>query len=117
MDKKIFIYIAVIVVILCAIYFGQQTFLNKTGKNLISGVQDKMGAVISNGANSAISNITPQIQNGGEAVKKQFEQTKKNISENILEKTKNYFSGITDAIMGKENANNCACPPTETSPE
>jgi hypothetical protein len=61
--------------------------------------------------------ITDQLQNGGEVIQNSVDQAEKNISKNISDaqkKIENYFSGIKDAVLGKEtqqeNTGNCPCP-------
>lgn len=58
--------------------------------------------------------VAESIKSGGEVVSSGINNAKEKISENISTTEKNivnYFSGISDAIQGKENnSGNCQCP-------
>lgn len=63
----------------------------------------------------AFPNIVGEAQKRGEMIAEGVEEQKEKVSESILEKAKNYFSGISDAIFHpgekEENKNDtCECP-------
>lgn len=179
--KKIIIYIAVIVIILAAVYFSQQpyapgmvesffSYLNKyagaslmggfnlnskstnssnnsatgtanesasnnqdnasnKGKNIIGTASNSSAAklvdkataptgiagFIAKGAevvSGVTANIGESIKSGGAAIINGTASTvesAKNIPENILTKTENYFSNVTNSILGKPDSN-CQTP-------
>jgi len=177
MDKRIIIYTIVIVIILAAVFFSQQTYSRDIIKNIFSsfgkyGGASLLGAVSSNSPNALNTNssnnsptkalvgdastsaslnganaykLTPSAYNspatktapsvdlavvekakmatpsipekvaeglksGGEVIVNSVNGAKENISnagKNII----NYFSGISNAIQGKENnSSTCQCP-------
>ncbi|MCX6721858.1 MAG: hypothetical protein NTY04_01570 [Candidatus Staskawiczbacteria bacterium] len=114
MEKSFLFSLVGIIIVLAIAFFSQQAFSRGVGNSLISGATDQIKAYVSKGASMAISAIYPKIsgevQKRGEAIKSEVNQQKENIanniSENIGKKISNYFSGISNAIQGKEN-NNC----------
>lgn len=109
-------YIVIIIVILIIIFLSQQAYLQGTGNNLISDATDQASAYLTKGSNWVTSQIYPKIsgevQNRGDMIKNEIAQEKNKISENILEKTKNYFSGVANSVLHPGTPQNC---PTQTS--
>lgn len=103
-------YFVIIIVILAVAFLSQQAYCRKVGQNLISAAANQAGAYLSKGANWAISNIYPklsgEVKSGGEMIKTEANQIK-NIPENILDKTKNYFSGIGNSVLHPKENNSC----------
>jgi predicted PurR-regulated permease PerM len=109
MNKKIIFFITLIFIIIIFLFLSQKAISNKLTKNIISDVNSYAGAYLSKGSEWVTKNIYTKIQDGGEAITNSFEQAKENITQEIPKKVEKYFSGIKDAIAGKEN-NNCAVP-------
>lgn len=110
MKKKTIFYIIAIIVIFAIVFLGQQAYFQRAGANIISDITSQSGAYLSKGSSWVTENIYPKIsggvQSGGELMQNKAKQIKENILENTTEKIQNYFSGIGDSILGKEN-NNC----------
>ena len=109
MGKKIIIYIIIIVVILITVYLSQQAYLRGIGKTLISAAKNRIPASLTEGSNSAISDIyskiNDQIKSGGETIQNGANQVNQNISAAYWNKNlQNYFSGIANSIAGKNNS-------------
>ena len=114
-NKKIIFYIILIIVVLVLVFLSQQAVSRSIGGNLISAVTNQASAFLAKGTNFSIpaipnvfSNITNQVQSGGEAIQNTINQTEQKISD-TQKNIENYFSGIKDAVTGKEN-NNCTVP-------
>lgn len=109
-------YIIIIIVILLVVFLSQQAYSREAGKGLISAATNQAQAYLSKGSNWVMSNVYPKI--GGEVqkredqIKTETDQTKKNVSENVGKKIKNYFSGVANSILGKSN-NNCQTGPSK----
>ncbi len=108
-------YFVIIGVILAVAFFSQQANLLGKGKSF-SFVRDAVEqgqAYVAEGSNwlkaKAFPNISQDLQKRGEMVIEGVEDQKEKVSENVLEKTKNYFSGITDSILHPGNKDNCSC--------
>lgn len=116
MNKKIIIYIVAIIIILTAVFLGQQAYFKNTGKTLISAASSQASAYLAKGASWVTSKIYPKIneevQSRGGAIQSAVEKTKQKVSESITEKIGNYFSGIANAVEGKTNTNT-TCPPAK----
>lgn len=68
------------------------------GLETVSGVSEKVGE---------------SIKSGGEAIQNEAIQAQQNISD-AEKNLQNYFSGISDAIQGKENnSSSCQCPASQ----
>ena len=116
MKRKFIFYIIAIIIILVVVFLSQQAYFRAVGENLISDATNQAGAYLANGSNWVISKVYPKIsgevQKRGDIIQTEINQEKNKITENILEKTKNYFSGITNSILhpGENNTgenNNC----------
>ncbi len=112
-------YILIIIFILAVAFLSQQIFFREAGKTFVSGAS-RVGTYLSKGSDWALSAIYPKIsgevQSRGDAIKTEVIQEKNKISENILTKAKNYFSGIADSILHPGENNNCPAQPAETTP-
>lgn len=111
-----------IITILVFVFLSQQIYFKNVGENLVSAATNSAQAQISKGSEwvdaNIISKVTGGVENGGETIKNDVEQNlsaqaEKNNPENILEKTKNYFSGIVDSIIKPGTPQNC---PAVTTP-
>lgn len=116
-DKKIIIYIVVIIVVLIGVFLSQQAISREIGKNLVSGATAQASNFLAKGTSlampnidSEVSKISEQLQNGGGVIQNTVEQTKEKISD-AGKNIENYFTGIRDAVAGK-NTNTC----TATAP-
>ena len=123
MEKKFIFYIALIIIILVLLFLSQQAYSRKTGETLISAATDQVDSYIAKGSEWIKSNIYSKIsgeaQSRGEMLKAEISQGKEKISENILSKVGNYFSGISNSIFhpGQNNNsgnNNCETQPVQT---
>lgn len=104
-------YFVIIAAILVVLFLSQQAFFRGAGKSLSSGVSGTIGAYLAKGLNWASSNVYPKItgevQNRGAMLNAAVSQEKQKVSENILTKVGNYFSGIEKAIVNPWTPQNC----------
>lgn len=122
MEQGFIKYIVIIAIILAVVFLSQLTYFRGTGKTLISDATNQASAYLAKGSGWITSKIYPKIndevKSGGDTIKNTITNTvdqQKKVPENILEKTKNYFSNVAGSIMGKEN-NNCQVPVPQTPP-
>ncbi len=99
MDKKIIFYIIAIIAVLGVVYAGQQAYFRTLGANFMSDAGDKAGAYLSKGS-GWVSDWVASKMGGGELIKNKVDET---------EKIQNYFSGVGESILGKENSNCQSC--------
>ncbi len=113
-------YILIIVAILGVVFLGQQAFIRGFGRAVLSDTGDKIKTFMAQGSNWATSAIILPIGGGVESSKEaitgEIAQEKEKLSENIGEKIKNYFSGITNSILHPGENSNCLAQPTKTAP-
>lgn len=111
-------YVVIIVIILLVVVLSQQAFLRQWGKNLSAQITNPVQATLTKGANwvqdKALPTISGEAQKRGDEIKNEINQGKEKISENILEKTKNYISGITNSIL--HPGSTPACQPAAAEP-
>ncbi len=112
MDRKNLIKYSVIIIILLLIaFFSQQTYSWRNEKVFISDATNKATAYLATGSNWVMSKIYPkvsgEVQKRGDIIKNEINQEKNNISENILDKTKNYFSGVANSVLHPGTSQNC----------
>jgi len=118
MEKKGLIkYIIIITIILLVAFLSQQAYFRGIEKTFISDATNKISACLADGSNWLTSKIYPkvsgEVQKRGDMIKTEVNQEKNKISENILDKTKNYFSGVANSIMHPGTPQNCQ--PAQTS--
>jgi len=117
MQKKFIFYIIAIIIVLAIVFLSQHAYFGNAGQTIISGVASQAAAYIAKGSSWLGATIYPrlsgEVQKRGEAIQNEVNLETEKISENILEKTKNYFSGIADSILHPGENNNC--PPTPTN--
>jgi len=87
-------------------YNSSNTNNDKT-KGVGSYITSHVSPIISNFS----ENITEGLKNGGEIITNSINTVKEKITEEIPKKIENYFSGIKDAVQGKNN-DNCTTTPT-----
>ncbi|MCX6724016.1 MAG: hypothetical protein NT155_02445 [Candidatus Staskawiczbacteria bacterium] len=113
MQKKFIIYIVAIIILLGVVFLSQQAYSQATGKTIISAAANQVGSYLAKGSNWVMSGIYPkideQVKSGGETITNAVNQEKQKVSEDIGKKIENYFSGIANAVAGK---NNTTCQPT-----
>ena len=119
MEKRFIISIIAIVTILVVVFLSQQSYFETLGKNLISGAADRVNGYVSAGTNWISSDVYPKItgevEKRGEMIQNEINQQKQDITESVGKKIQNYFSGVANSILGKEN-NNCLTPaPAQTT--
>jgi len=121
MNKKIIISIIGIIIVLVVVFLSQRAYSRGTGKTLISDATNQAKAYLAQGTNWAVSTIYPKIsgevQKRGDMIKDEVNQEKQKVTESILEKTKNYVSGISESILHPGTPQNCNCPAIQPSTE
>lgn len=111
--KKLIIYIGAIAIILVSIFMSQQSYFSYAtkDKNLFSNVSaaiyDHWADGIDWVSNKAYPTLLEESQRRGEMAKNAVEEQKEKISENVLEKVGNYFSGIKNSIINPGAQQNC----------
>ena len=119
MEKGFIKYIIIIAVIIGFVFLSQQAFSRGFGKNLISDATDQAKAYVAKGSNWVVSNvyskIAGEVQNRGDVIKNEINKEKEKVTENILQKAENYFSGIKDSILHPGENNNCTVQPIQTT--
>ena len=117
MQKRLIAYIIAIIVVLVVVFLSQQAYTRGIGKTLISDATDQIKAYTAKGSNWVMSNvyskISTEVQKRGDVIQNEINQTKQKVTEDIPKQIENYFSGIKDAVAGKNN-NSCSTQPTET---
>ncbi len=130
MEKRTIFYIVAIIIVLIILFLSQQAFSRNAlsgffspQKDIVNGVisqtADRAAAYLSKGsewvASSVFEKLGGEVAERGEAIKNGIEEQKNNISENILDKTKNYFSGIANSIVNPGASNSCSTSQTSAS--
>jgi len=124
MEQKGFIkYALIIIVILTVVFLSQQAYSRGIVKTLISDATNQAGAYLAKGSGWVMSNIyskiSGEVQKRGDTIVNEVNQEKnkvsEKISENILKKTEDYFSGVTNSILHPGENNNCPIPANQTS--
>jgi len=109
-------YLVIVVVLLGAVFLSQQSYSREFGKDLFSKASAAVYGYWAKGANWAsdavYSKINKEVQNRGEIIKNEITSEKENISNNVVKKVGDYFSGIADSVV---NPGNNACPTTPES--
>lgn len=120
MDKRIIFGIIAILIVLGIAFLSQQAFIRGFGKEYIYDFSEQAKNYMSKGidwAGSAVlSRIGGEVEKRGDMIKQEIAEEKNKISENILDKTKNYFSGIAESIIHPGNPQNCPAP-AQASPQ
>lgn len=98
MNKILAVCITAIIVILILILMSQKVNSWTFGNNLIFNLSNQAKAYIS----AIYPKIADQVESGGEVIKNSFDQTQQNISD-TGKNIENYFTGIKNAISGKDN--------------
>jgi len=102
-NKKInYFSVGMVIIILAVVFLGQKGYLNAvsgTVSGVASGYRAKGEKWVSD---RFFEPLTDTIQERGENVKEGTQAIKKD-SENILQKTENYFSGIANSLAGKNS--------------
>jgi hypothetical protein len=119
MEKSFTIYTVIIIFILLVVFSSQQAYSRGVGKNLISAAANQAGAYLSKGADWVMSNVYPKItgevQKRGDMIKTEVKQEKEKVSENILTKVGNYFSGVANNVLHPDQNNNCQTAACQTT--
>ena len=117
MDKKIVFSIVAIIVIFVVIFWSQRVYSGEAGKTLVSDATSQAQTYLAKGSDWALSKIYPSISGEvakrGDIIKNEVNQEKNKISENIGEKIKNYFSGVTESVLHPGTPQNCQPPTTQ----
>lgn len=123
MEKKIISYILIIAVILIIVVLSQMPFFGQWGKRATSKITEPVQNYLTKGSSwvsgSIVPTISGEVQKRGEMIKNEVNQEKQKVSENILQKVGNYFSGITNSIVHPGSPQNCqptTSTKTQTSP-
>lgn len=116
MEKRTIFYIVAIIIVLAVAFLSQQAYTRSMAKNMVSGASNQAQPYLAKGsewvANNILSKLGGEVAKRGEAIQNNVEQQKNKISENILEKTKNYFAGIANSIV---NPGTCTTSQTSAS--
>ena len=106
MEKKNILYIVGIVAVLGIVFVSQQGIFSDFGQ----AAQAAISGYWAKGANWASDNayqpLSDEVQKRGEIVGDEINSGKEKISENVLQKVGDYFSGIADSIVHPGN-NSC----------
>lgn len=107
MIKKIIFYIILIAVILFLVFLSQNAISGKFGGAMISGATDQASEYLTKGSNWVSSNIyskiTGEVEKRGEEIQNELNQQKEKVTEGIINKVENYFSGVANSLAGKNN--------------
>lgn len=117
MEQRVFIkYIIIIAVILVAVILSQQPFLRQWGQKVASKAPAPVQTYLTKGSSwasgSVLQKIGGEVAKRGDMIKNEVTQEKQKVSENILEKIKNYFSGVENSVIHPGEPQNCQ--PTQT---
>ena len=121
MPQGILKYVIIIAIILLVVVLSQQPYFKQWGKTTGSEASKPVQGILTKGAswvnNNVASKITGEVQAKGDMINSAANNAKQNVSENILDKTKNYISGITNSILHPGTPQNCqpVQPATSTS--
>jgi hypothetical protein len=106
MEKKNILYIVGIVAVLGIVFVSQQGIFSDFGQ----AAQAAISGYWAKGANWASDNayqpLSDEVQKRGEIAGDEINSGKEKISENVLQKVGDYFSGIADSIVHPGN-NSC----------
>ena len=109
-EKGFIKYIVIIGVIITIVFLSQLPYFREVGKNLTAKASDAVYGYWAKGADWATSVIYPkvseEVKNRGEMIKNEITSEKDKISENVLQKVGDYFSGIADSVVHPGN-NSC----------
>jgi len=112
-EKGIIKYILAVVAVLAVVFISQQNLFRGTTQTFYNGFSEKVKRSLAGATSWVNANAVPQISSevkkGGEALKEGASQAKEQVTQNVAEKAKNYFSGIVDSILGKNNSVNSNC--------
>jgi len=116
----------IIGIILAVLVLSQREHLFGKGKTFtfVNGAVEQAEEYITQGTgwfmSKAFPSISGEVQKRGDMVKEGVSEQKEKITESATEKIKNYFSGITDAVIHPGNSSNnqnpennsdsCVCP-------
>jgi hypothetical protein len=117
--KSVIKYVLIITVILFIAFLSQQAYSKGREKALVSDATSQAKTYLAEGSNWVSSNVFPKITGEvakrGDMIKEEVVQEKNKVSENIGEKIKNYFSGVTESIVHPGTPQNCQPAQTSTS--
>ena len=110
--KRLIIYTIAIITVSALVFMSQQTYFNNTAdKNLFSNISASVYDRFAEGVNwvtdKAYPTLVEESQRRGEMAKNAIDEQKEKISENVLEKVGNYFSGIKNSIINPGSPQNC----------
>lgn len=109
--RSIIKYIIIIAIILMIAVLSQQPYFRAIGESLVNKITGPAETYMTKGSgwvkDSVLPTVGGEVQKRGDLIKQEVAQEKEKISENILEKAKNYFSGIADSILHPGTPQNC----------
>jgi len=113
-EKGFIKYIVIIGVIVAAVILSQQVYFGKIGKDLYSKASEAVLGYWAKGANwatdAAYTKVGEEVQKRGEIIKNEINSEKQKISESVVQKVGDYFSGIANSIVRPGNNNSCQTP-------
>ncbi len=110
MNKGFIKYIIIIAVILIAVFVSQSAYFKQWSQNAFKKAVQPAGSLMKGASwpgGKIASQISGEVQKRGQIIQNEVSQEKKNVSENILQRTENYFSGIANSIFHPGIPQNC----------
>ncbi len=109
MERKNIFYIVGIVAVLGIVFISQQGILSDVGQATQAAVSGYWAKGAGWATDNAYQPLSDEVQKRGEIIGDEINSGKEKISENILQKVGDYFSGIADSIVHPGN-NSCPAP-------
>lgn len=104
-------YIIIIGIILGIVFASQFMYSNEFTKNFADNATGQLKKYMASGSNWVAANVYPaisgEVQKRGEEVQNGINSQTQNISDNVVKKVENYFSGISNSILHPGENNNC----------
>jgi len=109
MEKTNIFYIVGIVAVLGIVFMSQQGFFNDFGQVTQAALYGYWAKGTDWASDNAYQPLSAEAQKRGEIIEGEINSGKEKISENVLQKVGDYFSGIADSIVHPGN-NSCPVP-------
>jgi len=105
-------YIGAAVVVIAAVFLSQQGYFDGIGKSASAAISGYWAKGSNWVTSQAYPTLSEEMQKRGEVISNEIKEEKENISENVLQKVGDYFSGIADSIVNPEKT---SCETTQPS--
>jgi lysozyme family protein len=109
MEKKNIFYVIGIVAVLGIVFISQQGVFNNFGQAAQAAISGYWAKGTNWASDNAYQPLSTEAQKRGEIIGNEINSGKEKISENVLQKVGDYFSGIADSIVNPGN-NSCPAP-------